>query len=91
MTNRGGEIVSLKLKKHKDKDGEVDLLVPGENGAQGLALTFGGTDVPPVTDLMDATMLNDTTIVFTRTFIAYVRRQNRARSLHPEEDLYFPQ
>ncbi len=76
LTNRGGEIVSLKLKKHKDKDGEVDLLVPGENGAQGLALAFGGTDVPPVSDLMDAMMLNDTTIVFSRTFLASVPGKN---------------
>ena len=72
FTNKGGDLVSLKLKKHSDKDGAVDLIVPGKNGAQGLSLTFGETNSAPVTDLMNALMLGDSTIVFSRTFLAAI-------------------
>jgi YidC/Oxa1 family membrane protein insertase len=72
LTNKGGDIVSLKLKKHSDKDGFVDLIVPGQRGAQGLSLAFGDAGTAPVTDLMSALMLDDSTIEFTRTFLAAV-------------------
>ncbi|HEY9053802.1 MAG TPA: membrane protein insertase YidC, partial [Rectinemataceae bacterium] len=72
FTNKGGDLVSLKLKKHKDKSGAVDLVVPGSAGARGLSLAFGGTDALPVTDLMNAAWLDGdkTTIQFSRTFYA---------------------
>jgi YidC/Oxa1 family membrane protein insertase len=71
ITNKGGDIVSLKLKKHRDKDGAVDLIVPDARGAQGLSLSFseaGGA--VPASDFMNAIMLNDKTIAFTRTYLA---------------------
>jgi len=72
LTNRGGDIVSLKLKKHSDKDGAVDLIVPGRFGAQGLSLAFGDSGAAPVTDLMNEMTLDNSTIVFSRTFLASV-------------------
>jgi len=72
LSNRGGDIVSLKLKKHSDKDGAVDLIVPGRFGAQGLSLAFGDSGAAPVTDLMNEMMLDNSTIVFSRTFLASV-------------------
>ena len=72
LTNKGGDIVSMKLKKHSDKDGYVDLLVPGAGGSQGLSLSFGDVGAPAVTDLMNVMMLDDTTIEFSRTFLASV-------------------
>lgn len=72
LTNKGGDIVSLKLKKHSDKDGMVDLIVPGSAGAQGLSLAFGDTGAAPVTDLMNAVLLDNSSIVFSRTFFAEV-------------------
>jgi YidC/Oxa1 family membrane protein insertase len=72
ITNKGGDIVSLKLKKHSDKDGEVDLIVPGQSGAQGLSLAFGDAGAAPITDMMNAVMLNDTTIVFSRSYLAAI-------------------
>ena len=62
----------MKLKKHSDKDGYVDLLVPGAGGSQGLSLSFGDVGAPAVTDLMNVMMLDDTTIEFSRTFLASV-------------------
>jgi YidC/Oxa1 family membrane protein insertase len=73
VTNKGGDILSLKLKKHRDKDGAVDLIVPGKDGAQGLSLAFGAAGVAaPVADLMNAVMLDDKTIAFSRTYLANV-------------------
>jgi YidC/Oxa1 family membrane protein insertase len=72
LSNRGGDIVSLKLKKHSDKDGAVDLIVPGRDGAQGLSLAFGDSGAAPVSDLMNAMMLDNSTIEFSRTFFASV-------------------
>jgi YidC/Oxa1 family membrane protein insertase len=71
VSNRGGDLVSLKLKKHRDKDGAVDLIVPGGGGARGLSLSFGQAgSVAPEADLMSATMLDDKTIAFSRTYLA---------------------
>jgi YidC/Oxa1 family membrane protein insertase len=73
ITNKGGDIVSLKLKKHRDKDGAVDLIVPGRDGAQGLSLAFGEAGkAVTVSDLMNAVMLDDKTIAFSRTYLATV-------------------
>ncbi|MDH7483319.1 MAG: membrane protein insertase YidC [Spirochaetales bacterium] len=73
LTNEGGEIVSLKLKKHKDSYGDVDLIVPGEQGAQGLSLSIG-TETQPVRALMNARWLDEQkkTIEFSGVFEARV-------------------
>jgi YidC/Oxa1 family membrane protein insertase len=71
LSNKGGDLVSLKLKKHKDKDGAVDLVVPGASGEGGLTLAFGGAAAAPVSDLMNAVQIDDS-IVFSRTFFASV-------------------
>lgn len=72
LTNAGGDIVSLKLKKHKDNKDYVDLIVPGSSGSKGLSLSFGGADTPVISDYMKAEWLDAErrTIAFTRTFMA---------------------
>jgi YidC/Oxa1 family membrane protein insertase len=72
FSNKGGDLVSLKLKKHKDKSGPVDLIVAGDKGAQGLSVAFGPYGSAPVSDLMNARMIDDKTIEFSRTFLASV-------------------
>ncbi len=72
LSNAGGDIVSLKLKDHKDKDGYVDLIVPGEKGSNGISLAFGAQDAYPVKELMNVSWLDGErkTIQFSRTFYA---------------------
>jgi YidC/Oxa1 family membrane protein insertase len=72
FTNRGGELTSLKLKKHRDKTGYVDLVIPGTQDVQGFTIAFGGTDVEPVRDLMNARLIDEKTIEFSRTLFATV-------------------
>lgn len=72
LSNAGGDIVSLQLKEHKDKDSYVDLIVPGEKGSSGISLAFGAQDALPVKELMNVTWLDGEkkTIQFARTFYA---------------------
>jgi len=74
FTNAGGDLVSLRLKDHKDKSGFVDLIVPGSAGSQGLSLAFGGPDAAPVKDFMSVQWLggDHKTIEFSRTYYATV-------------------
>jgi YidC/Oxa1 family membrane protein insertase len=73
FTNKGGDLVSLKLKKHRDKNGAVDLIVAGEKGAQGLSVAFGPYGAAPISELMNARLSPDgRTIEFSRTFVATI-------------------
>ncbi|HTX71609.1 MAG TPA: membrane protein insertase YidC [Rectinemataceae bacterium] len=72
FTNRGGDLISLKLKKHRDKSGAVDLMVPDSQGARGLSVSFGGPSSAPLADLMNVRMLDPKTIEFSRTYLATV-------------------
>jgi YidC/Oxa1 family membrane protein insertase len=72
LSNKGGDLVSLKLKKHADRDGMVDLVVPRADGSGGLSLSLGAAGSAPVSDLMNASFLDDHTIAFTRTYLATV-------------------
>ncbi len=74
FTNKGGEIVSLTLKKHKDQSdsrGGVDMVVPGSQGSDGLSLSFGSS-LSPMRELMNTQYLDENkhTIAFSRTFEA---------------------
>jgi YidC/Oxa1 family membrane protein insertase len=70
FTNKGGDLVSLKLKKHKDNQGDVDLILPGQTTDRAFTVSFGDKDSVPVEDLMDVRMLDETTIEFSRTYLA---------------------
>ena len=72
VSNSGGDIVSLKLRAHKDKTDYVDLIVPGAKGSNGMSVAFGSQDSAPVKELMTASWLDTEhkTIQFARTFYA---------------------
>lgn len=72
FTNKGGDLLSLKLKKHKDSTGLVDLLFPGQTKPAAFTVAFGGVDALPIEAMMNAKMLDATTIEFSRTFFAVV-------------------
>jgi YidC/Oxa1 family membrane protein insertase len=73
FSNKGGELVSLKLKKHKEKAGNVDLFVPGTPDVQGFAVAFGSEATQPMREPMKVTKSADgKTIEFTRTLYSTV-------------------
>ena len=65
FTNRGGELVSLKLKQHHDDAGLVDMLLAGDRQTQGFALTLGSV---PLTTLMATTIPGQDMIEFSGAF-----------------------
>lgn len=70
FTNKGGELISLELKKHKDIQGNVDIFVPNTPDPEGMAISFGDVGAPPMRQFMNARMLDAKTIEFSRTLYA---------------------
>ena len=51
FSNRGGEIVSLQLKKHDDKGGPVDMIYRGDSDVGAFFINFGGIQ-PELSDFI---------------------------------------
>ncbi len=71
FTNRGGELVSLKLRKHadkNDKEGLVEMLIPDAEKPGTMSLAFGGTSAPMIMELMNVSRPGPNAIEFTRVF-----------------------
>jgi YidC/Oxa1 family membrane protein insertase len=73
FSNKGGELLSLKLKKHKDKSGLVDLFIPGTPDVKGFTVAFGNETAAPMRELMSARMIDTKTIEFSRTLYATIQ------------------
>jgi YidC/Oxa1 family membrane protein insertase len=71
FTNKGGDLISLKLKKHRDQNGVVNLVL-GPEGTKAFTVAFGGKDVAPQEDIMDVRMVDAKTIEFSKTYLADV-------------------
>lgn len=69
FTNRGGELVSLKLKKHADGKEPVDMFLPRNGSISGFSVALGDASASSVSALMNATMLEDGVIEFSRSFL----------------------
>lgn len=69
FTNRGGELVSLRLPKHADKDGVVELIDAPRGEAQAFSLSLGGPNAPPLRELLNFRRIDDRTVEFWRTFL----------------------
>ncbi len=72
FTNKGGNLVSLKLRKHQDSAEAVNLILAGQANAEALTVSFGGSASPSLSDIMNVRLLDATTIEFSRTYLADV-------------------
>ena len=72
FTNKGGNLVSLRLKEHKDANGYVDLILQGQANRNAFTVALGGKDAAPIDAIMDVRMIDATTIEFSKTFLADV-------------------
>lgn len=72
FTSKGGNLLSLKLLKHKDANEYVDLILQGQADRNALTIAFGGADAKPIDAIMDVRMLDSSTIEFSKTFLADV-------------------
>lgn len=72
FTNSGGDIVSWKLKDHKEhlgKDDNVDMIFSGSNEPHAFTVAFGGLDAKPVTSLFYVNRLSEYSVEFYRDFL----------------------
>ncbi|PKL25838.1 MAG: membrane protein insertase YidC [Spirochaetae bacterium HGW-Spirochaetae-3] len=70
FSNKGGEIVSLKLKQHKEDGVPVELLLPRNGKTDGFSIALGGAEALPIEALMTASRPGPGLIEFSRTFFA---------------------
>ncbi|MDR1901202.1 MAG: membrane protein insertase YidC [Treponema sp.] len=67
LTNAGGDILSYKLKHHKDKEELVDMVFPDSN-VHAFSLAFGNTSAEPVTAFFNVKRPSPYIVEFTRDF-----------------------
>lgn len=68
LSNRGGELVSLKLKDHLDEGRPVELLLAGPAGVDGLSVALGGPGSAPIRELMNVSQPAEGVVEFSRVF-----------------------
>jgi YidC/Oxa1 family membrane protein insertase len=74
LSNAGGDVVSWKLKKHKDTglsgdDDYVQMVLSGDREAHAFTIAFGGLDAQPLTSLFYVNRISEYTVEFYRDFL----------------------
>jgi YidC/Oxa1 family membrane protein insertase len=68
LSNKGGQLVSLKMNKHLDKGQPVEMVFAGDEGSYFFGTSFGDYGTPASKDLMAAKRIDDYTVEFSRTY-----------------------
>lgn len=68
LTNAGGDIVSYKLKEHRDKDGFVEMVLPAQKEPHAFTVAFGNVGAEPVTAFFKVRKISDLIVEFSRAF-----------------------
>ncbi len=70
FTNRGGDVISYKLKEHKDKETSdgVEMVKSLTDSNRAFALAFGGAEHEVLNDLFTTVVKDDKTILFHREY-----------------------
>lgn len=76
LTNKGGDVVSYKLKEHKDKDDYVEMVLPAVEESHAFSLAFGGLDAKPRIELFNINRVSDTTVEFYRDYTLPANNNN---------------
>lgn len=70
LSTRGGDIKSLKLKEHLDKDKLVDMIFSGDSGYDAFFIAFGDVGAQPVDALFHYSLKGQYGVEFRRDFKA---------------------
>ncbi|MFA6507692.1 MAG: membrane protein insertase YidC [Treponemataceae bacterium] len=68
FTNRGGDVVSYKLLKHKDRDDYVEMVLPSANRERAFSIALGGMGAKPLDELFHVKRISETIVEFYRDF-----------------------
>ena len=78
MSNRGGELTSLKLKEQLDDNEPVEMIFSGETGVDPFFVVFGDAYGQPVDVLFEQSIRGQYSVEYTRDFVAPVGRDGKA-------------
>ncbi|MDR1210606.1 MAG: membrane protein insertase YidC, partial [Spirochaetaceae bacterium] len=70
LTNAGGDMVSYRLKEHREDQAAVEMLLSGDREAHAFTIAFGGARTNPVTDMFHVRRISPTVVEFYRDFPA---------------------
>jgi YidC/Oxa1 family membrane protein insertase len=68
LTSMGGDMVSWKLKEHKDKEDNVDMILSGSRKSHAFTIAFGGIDAVPATSFFYVNRVSPYSVEFYRDF-----------------------
>jgi YidC/Oxa1 family membrane protein insertase len=68
FTNVGGNLVSFKLKEHRDGDAEVDMVLRGDAEPRAFALAFGGKEAQPEGSIFNVKRISDLALEFSAAY-----------------------
>jgi YidC/Oxa1 family membrane protein insertase len=66
LTNAGGDIVSYKLREHKDHDDFVEMVLSGNTESHAFTVAFGNLNAQPVTSYFYINRIDPYTVEFSR-------------------------
>ncbi|MDR0290160.1 MAG: membrane protein insertase YidC [Treponema sp.] len=69
LSSAGGDMVSWKLKQHKDNDDFVEMVLSGNREARAFTVAFGGLNAQPVSSLFHVNRISQYTVEFYRDFL----------------------
>jgi YidC/Oxa1 family membrane protein insertase len=68
FSNKGGDIVSYKLKEHNDRENLVEMVLPGTAEAHAFTVAFGDYNAQPIQSFFSVKQISPTAIEFSRDF-----------------------
>ena len=68
FTNRGGDVVSYKLKKHSEKGDFIEMADAVTDNNKAFSIILGDSNEPAINQIFHTKIINDTTIGFFRNF-----------------------
>lgn len=68
LSNKGGDVISYKLKEHKDKNDYVEMIFPSAEESHAFTIAFGGLDAKPRTELFQINRISGTVVEFYRDY-----------------------
>ena len=69
LSNEGGDIVSWKLKNHRDKDDYVEMVLSGDREAHAFTVALGGLGAQPIRSLFYTNRISEYSVEFRRDFL----------------------
>jgi YidC/Oxa1 family membrane protein insertase len=69
LSNAGGDIVSYKLKEHRDREDSVEMVLSGGRESHAFAIAFGDINAAPVTSFFNICRVSNYIVEFSRGFV----------------------